>query len=246
MILLMDVVFFFYTWLFYAPLFFSWTAICTIILMALTFIVPVFASRWIPRLWAKPSYWFSFSRLKINGKENINPGQSYIMVANHVSQFDIFLIYGWTPLDIKWVMKKEMRKVPFIGIACATMGHIFIDRRNRDAAIKTLENFKSRMRPGESVMFFPEGTRGNGGQLLDFKKGAFVMAKDLDLPILPITIVGTENILPTGTAKLRSGKSIIMFHQPISVDDVRSLSAVELADKAKQVIGQPICEGVTA
>ena len=109
--------------------------------MPLTFVIPIFAGRWIPRVWAKPSYWASLSRLTITGKEDIDTTKSYIIVANHVSQFDIFLVYGWTPLDIKWVMKKEMRKVPFLGIACATMGHIFIDRSNPRRSIANLRGF---------------------------------------------------------------------------------------------------------
>ena len=235
-----------YTWLIYAPFVFSWTAICTMTVMPLTFIVPVFAGRWLPRIWAKPSYLVSFSRLKVTGKEGIDTSKSYIMVANHVSQFDIFLVYGWTPLDIKWVMKKEMRKVPFLGIACATMGHIFIDRSDRSEAIKTLEAFKDTIKPGTSVMFFPEGTRSDGKALLPFKKGAFVMAKDLDLPILPITILGTEKILPNNSVKLTPGKSEIIYHPPISLDDVRSMTAEELASKSAQIIEEPINEGAIA
>ena len=235
-----------YTWLVYAPLFLCWTALNTVAVVLLTLVTPVYASRWVPRLWARLSYWLSLSRLSIRGLHHIDRSKSYIIVANHVSQFDIFLVYGWTPLDIKWVMKKEIRNVPLIGISCATMGHIFIDRSNRAAAVKTLEEFKHRLRPGESVMFFPEGTRSDGGNILEFKKGAFVMAKDLDLPILPVTILGTEHILPTNTVRLRPGKSTIVFHPPISLEHVRSLSATELAVKSRQIISEPMLPGVPA
>jgi 1-acyl-sn-glycerol-3-phosphate acyltransferase len=235
-----------YTWLVYVPFLFSWTVICTVTVTPLTLFVPFFAGRWMPRMWAKPSYWASLSNLTVTGKEDIDTTKSYIIVANHVSQFDILLVYGWTPLDIKWVMKKEMRKVPFLGMACAAMGHIFIDRSDRGQALRALESFKATMEPGTSVMFFPEGTRSDGKTLLPFKKGAFLMAKDLDLPILPITILGTEKILPNGSVKLTLGRSEIIYHPPIEIEYVRSLNVKELASKSAQIIEQPMVEGAIA
>ncbi len=243
---MVEIFFPLYTWLVYVPFFLSWTVICTVVVMPLTFVIPIFAGRWIPRVWAKPSYWASLSRLTITGKEDIDTTKSYIIVANHVSQFDIFLVYGWTPLDIKWVMKKEMRKVPFLGIACATMGHIFIDRSNRGEALQTLEAFKATMQPGTSVMFFPEGTRSDGKALLPFKKGAFSMAKDMDLPILPVTILGTEKILPNKSVKLMPGRSEIIFHPAIEVEQVRAMNIEQLAIKSAQIVAEPMTEGAIA
>jgi 1-acyl-sn-glycerol-3-phosphate acyltransferase len=248
---MMDAFFPLYTWLVYIPFALSWTLICTVIVIPLTVLMPVFAERWMPRIWTKPNYLASLSSLIVTGKKELDTNKSYIIVANHVSQFDIFLIYGWTPLDIKWVMKKEIRKVPFLGIACAMMGHIFIDRSNRAEAMRTLDAFKATMQPGTSVMFFPEGTRSNGKPPLKFKQGAFSMAKDMDLPILPVTILGTEKILPKKTLNLMRGKSEIIFHPAIEIEQVRAMNVEELAIKSAQIVAGPITEesiteGVTA
>jgi 1-acyl-sn-glycerol-3-phosphate acyltransferase len=131
-------------------------------------------------------------------------------------------------------------------MACAAMGHIFIDRGNRGEALGALETFKATMEPGTSVMFFPEGTRSDGKTLLPFKKGAFLMAKDLDLPILPITILGTEKVLPNGSVKLTLGRAEIIYHPPIEIEQVRSLNIKELASKSAQIIEQPMTEGAIA
>ncbi len=146
--------------------------------------------------------WVTPMRVSVEGRENLDPKQSYVLVSNHQSQYDIFLLYGWLGVDFKWVMKKELRKVLGIGVACDRLGHIFIDRSNHAAALATLETAKERIVDGTSVIFFPEGTRSRDGQLKKFKKGAFRMAVDLGLPILPLTVTGTRDVLPAGTSDL--------------------------------------------
>jgi 1-acyl-sn-glycerol-3-phosphate acyltransferase len=153
--------------------------------------------------------------VKVIGVENMDKRQSYVVVSNHQSQFDIFVLYGWLGVDFKWVIKQELRKVPAIGIACEKIGHIFIDRSNRERALASLHQAKKNIVNGTSVIFFPEGTRSQDGSLGLFKKGAFKMAIDLELPILPITIVGTKEILPSNSMDLFPGKARMIIHRPI-------------------------------
>ena len=163
-----------------------------------------------------------------------------MLVSNHQSQFDIFLIYGWLGIDFKWVMKQELRFVPGIGMACNRLGHIFIDRSDHAAAMTTLEEAKKKIVNGTSVMFFPEGTRSRDGKLMRFKKGAFRMAVDLGLPILPLTVTGTRDVLPANTSNLLPGAAKLIIHEPISVEGVTARECQELSDRVREVIASSL------
>jgi 1-acyl-sn-glycerol-3-phosphate acyltransferase len=114
-------------------------------------------------------------------------------------------------------MKKELRGIPGLGASCERMGHIFVDRSSALAATRTLEAARDRATEGASVLFFPEGTRSPDGALGAFKRGAFRMALDLGLPILPMTIIGTRTILPPGSRDLRPGRARLIIHPPIGL-----------------------------
>ncbi|HSO21242.1 MAG TPA: lysophospholipid acyltransferase family protein, partial [Desulfosarcina sp.] len=158
------------------------------------------------------------------------------IVSNHQSHFDIFVLYGWLDIDFKWVMKQELRKVPVIGIACERLGHIYVDRSNREAALASINAAKQRIVDGTSVLFFPEGTRSRDNRMRPFKKGAFRMALDLQLPILPITIQGTRDILPSDTLDLFPGRVTMTIHPPIAVEDYDHTQLDSLIARTRQVI----------
>ena len=163
--------------------------------------------------------------VRTRGRENIDKTQSYVIVSNHQSQYDIFVLYGWLGIDFKWVMKQELRKVPALGIACEKIGHIFIDRSNTAAALHSLNEAKSKIVNGTSVIFFPEGTRRRDHRLGTFKKGAFRTAIDQQLPLLPITVIGTRDILPARTLHLFPGTARMVVHPPI---ETRGMSVDQL------------------
>ncbi len=188
-------------------------------------------------VWARFNSFITPMFVKVSGEENIDRNQSYVVVANHESQYDIFVIYGWLPVDFRWVMKMELRKVPILGYYCYKAGHIYIDRSNHQAAIETINAAKAKIKDGTSVVFFPEGTR-NTGQILDFKKGAFKFALDLGLPILPVTIIGTRKILPTNTIGLFPGNATMVIHKPIDIAGYSESNIGELMDRTKKVIQQ--------
>lgn len=148
--------------------------------------------------WSRSVFWFLLIPIEVTGTENVDPKKSYVFVANHQSNIDVFAIYGWLPNNFKWLIKKEVRKIPFVGTACAIAGHIFVDRTNPRAAMESLQNIKSQLCNGISTVIFPEGTRTKTGQLGRFKRGAFQVAMDLDLQVVPISLTGCYDVMPRG------------------------------------------------
>lgn len=187
-------------------------------------------------LWARINAWMAPISVEVHGRENVDAGQSYVVIANHQSAFDIFVLYGFLNIDFKWVMKQEVRKLPGIGIGCEKVGHIFIDRSNPKAAIKSLNEAKKKIINGTSIIFFPEGTRSTDGVIKKFKKGAFKMALDLDLPILPVTITGTRQILHNKTLDLFPGKAVMQIHEPIPIKGYSDENIGVLMTKARKIM----------
>ena len=219
------------------------TFFATLALVLTLFTSPRTASRLAGVSWARLMAWVTPMRVEVEGRENIDPHQSYVLVSNHQSQYDIFVLYGWLGVDFKWVMKQELRRVLGIGVACERLGHIFIDRSNHAAAVATLEAAKTKIVDGTSVIFFPEGTRSLDGRLLRFKRGAFRMALDLGLPILPLTVSGTRDVLPAGTSDLMPGSARLIIHQPISIEGMTVKDCQELSDRVRDVIASSLPPG---
>lgn len=179
-------------------------------------------ARPLPVLWARINALAAPARVRVQGSENVDRNQSYVVVANHQSHFDILAIYGWLGIEIRWVMKIELRKVPVLGLACEKLGHVYIDRSNHRKAQASIDAAKQQLQNGTSIFFFPEGTRSLDGRLLPFKKGAFKLAKELGLPLLPVTINGSHDILPAKTLNLFPGTVDIIIHPPIPVEEASS------------------------
>lgn len=162
----MRILYFLYTWLVFIPLvvldtvFFG--AIC--LLMA-----PFFSPRRVGFAtavpWARVGLATSWVTVHIHGREHVDPTQSYVVVANHLSLFDIWVLYGWLNMDLRWVAKKEVRYIPIIGICCVALGHVFVDRSNHSKAMASLQQARDRITNGTSILFFPEGTRSRTGEL---------------------------------------------------------------------------------
>ena len=165
--------------------------------------------------WARSLAWGTWVHVVVEGRESMRPGQSYVILANHQGAYDILALYGFLGREFRWVMKEELRRVPFLGWGCAAIGHIFVDRRNSARAIASLDAAKRHLTGGVSVLLFPEGTRSDDGRLLPFKKGGFAIARQLDLPILPVTISGSTRILPKSCLFPRPGVVRVRFYPEI-------------------------------
>jgi 1-acyl-sn-glycerol-3-phosphate acyltransferase len=218
----------FLPWLIVSTLFFAFWAVILVYLVN-----PRIASLICGSTWARLNAYLTPMRVRVTGREHMLKTQSYVIVSNHQSQYDIFVLYGWLGVDFKWVMKQELRKIPGIGIGCEKIGHIFIDRSDHERAVASLNAAKKKIVGGTSVLFFPEGTRSKDATLGVFKKGAFKMAIDLGLPVLPITIVGTKNILPSNTIDLFPGKARMIIHEPLDISGYDDANLGTLIERAR-------------
>jgi len=192
------------------------------------------------RIWSRLNAAAIPMRVRFFDQGNMKPGQSYVVVSNHQSHLDIFVLIGWSGLDLRWVMKAELRKIPVFGFACSKLGHVYIDRSNREQALATLERAREKIRDGTAIVFFPEGTRSPDGALLPFKKGAFRFALDLGLPILPVTIKGTRDLLPGRSLKLFPGKVDAFVHPPIETTGLGEGDLAELIARTRAAIATPL------
>lgn len=200
-----------------------------------------FANTRIATRWARLIAQLTPVKLDIEGAEHIEPGQSYVVVANHQSQYDIPVIYGYSGLDLRWVMKAEIGKIPFVAQGCRAIGHIFIDRSDPDQARAAINRAVSALPEGTGILFFPEGTRSRSGQLLPFRKGAFRVAADRGWPVLPMTVVGTRDILRPGGFRVRPGRARLVIHPPIHLQDGPKDEQVRsLMRRSRDVIGSAL------
>jgi 1-acyl-sn-glycerol-3-phosphate acyltransferase len=231
-----------YKWLIFFPFLIVTTLMfgfLAVFLLAISF-SPKFVSYLCGAQWSRITSFMTPMCVSVVGRENIDPARSYVIVSNHQSHYDVFVLYGWLGIDFKWVMKKELRNVPALGVACEKIGHIYIDRSDKETSLKSLNDAKRIIRDGTSVIFFAEGTRSRTGQMGDFKKGAFFMALDLGIPILPITITGTGKVLPPGTINLLPGRVKMAIHKPIEVGRYSVENIGDLMDKVRAVIEKGI------
>lgn len=180
---------------------------------------PRAASRYIASTWGRIMCYLTPVWVTVEGAENAEPGKTYVVVINHQSQYDIFVVYGWLRLDLKWVLKAELRKLPGVGIGCEKAGHIYVDRGNPEQARKAVKEALDRVGDGVGVLFFAEGTRSRDGRLLPFKKGAFRVATSQNLPVLPVTLVGTREIQKAKSLQIFPGRVRMVIHPPIEAQD---------------------------
>lgn len=161
---------------------------------------------YIGRFWSLLNVFLSGTRLRVKGKEKMEKGGAYIVMSNHQSLFDVWALIGKLPLQLRWIIKSEIKKVPIFGYVLGRMGHIYIDRRKGRDAILGMEVAVQKVREGASVVIFPEGTRSRDGRLQKFLRGGAVIAIRSGVPILPVTVNGSRFVLPKGTLALMPGK----------------------------------------
>lgn len=229
-----------YKYLIYIPLLALSTVVLTLLSIPIIRILGQSAGQISGIIWARFNSLIAPMYVTVEGRENIERGRSYIVVANHQSGFDIFAVYGWLPVNFRWVMKAELRKVPFLGYYCEKAGHILIDRSDKRSAVESINKAINRISGGISIMFFPEGTRSVTGELLEFKKGAFIFALETGLPVLPVTITGTKDILPSNTMSLFPGNARMIIHKPVDISSYDESSIDSLIEQVRNTIRKDI------
>ena len=226
-----------YVVLIFLPLVAIWTVLmASIVIVYAKFVSPQQSAKIFAPIWAKGCVFLTPAFVTVEGRENIDSTQAYVVVANHQSQYDILLLYGWIGLPLKWIMKKEVRGIPAIGVANEKIGNIFIDRTKPERARETINAAVSKLAAGVGLMFFPEGTRSDDGKLLDFKKGAFRIAVEQQIQILPVTVTGTRDILLNHSLLLFPGRMKLRLHKPIPVAALTIDDIPKLIDNSRQAI----------
>ncbi|MBI4961872.1 MAG: 1-acyl-sn-glycerol-3-phosphate acyltransferase [Desulfomonile tiedjei] len=172
------------------------------------------------------------------GAEKVVPGQSYIVTPNHQSYADVLALVSVLPVSFRWVIKKELLKVPLFGGALAATGAISLDRSNRTQSVQRLRAGAEKLKGGWSVLIYPEGTRTPDGHLQSFKKGAFMMAVQTGMPILPVTSNGAHKVLPRKTLWFRPGHITVTIGDSINTEGLTENDVPELMEKTRQAVAK--------
>lgn len=168
------------------------------------------------RIWLR----LSGVRVRVKGLELLDPRQAYVFVSNHRSYLDTAALFIFTGRRIGVLAKKELLKVPVLGVGMGFVNVMAIDRTNRESAIRTTEAAAKRIQSGVSFGVFVEGTRAKPGELLPFKKGAFYMARQAGVPVVPVAIKNSDVLMGKGTGEARSGILEMVFMRPVEMTGV--------------------------
>ncbi|MEK7841164.1 MAG: lysophospholipid acyltransferase family protein [Deltaproteobacteria bacterium] len=190
-------------------------------------------------LWSRILLFLSGVTVEIKGAENLLQDRPQILASNHRGAFDILALQGFIPIQFRWVAKKSLFKIPIIGWSMSLAGYVSIDREKAGSAYKSIERAAEKVKKGASVLIFPEGTRSAAGSLLPFKRGGFLLAIKSGVPIVPVSIRGTENLMKKESILIRPGAVKVVIGKPIPVSDADEKLLMEMVRKA-------IEEGLTA
>lgn len=166
-------------------------------------------------LWSRVMCALTWVKVEVHGAENISPSSDYVFVANHQGAYDIYAIYGYLGHDFRWMMKRSLERIPLVGWACKRAGHIFVDTSAHGIAA-TMKAAEKQLADGMSLVVFPEGARTLSGRMGRFKRGAYNLAAEFNLPVVPVTIDGSFDIMPRNKNVPRPGRIILTIHKPIS------------------------------
>ncbi len=189
--------------------------------------------------------WLRLSGVTVNviGQERLDPNQTYVFVSNHRSYLDTATLFLHTGRRIGLLAKKELLKVPILGVGMGFVNVMAIDRSNRERALQTTEAATARIRSGRSFGVFAEGTRAKPGELLPFKKGAFYMAAQAGVPVVPVAIKNSDVLMGKGTGEARSGTIEMIILPPVSTDDCSTDQDIKsLVERVRSQIAKELNE----
>lgn len=195
------------------------------------------AGEFIIQLWSKVFLWVPPMSYTVRGTENVEPGTQYFFLANHLSNFDIPLLFRAIPTPIRYLAKKELYKIPVFAQALKVAGIVKIDRGAGASSYTAInEGVAQAKANGYSLIVFPEGTRSRDGALHPFKKGAFRMAISTGLPVVPVTVNGTWDVWPPGSKLFYKGHADVVIHEPIETADFTVKDIEELRSQVYDII----------
>jgi len=179
--------------------------------------------------------------VRVSGHEHLDPNQTYVFISNHRSYLDTATIFAYTGRRLGLMAKKELLKVPILGFGMGYVNIMAIDRSNRERALKTVEAATARIRSGRSFGVFAEGTRAKPGEFLPFKKGAFYMAAQAGVSIVPVAFRNTDYLMGKGTGEAKAGTIEMIMLPPVSTAGVSTDEDVKrLVDRIHSIIGKEL------
>lgn len=190
----------------------------------------------ISSLWARWLCQFSGSPVEIIGIENILQDRAQIFVANHQSFFDIFALSGYLPVQIRWVAKSSLFRIPFVGWSMKAAGYISVDRSNKKKAYQSFVATADKVKQGNSVVIFPEGTRSEDGTIGPFKKGSHLLAVRAKAPMVPVTLIGTGNIIKKNSFVITPGPIRIIISPPVYTDSSNTKDGESMLEEIRETI----------
>lgn len=190
------------------------------------------------RLWARGVARGVGLDVQAFGTWRLDSEGTYVFMANHQSHVDIVALFNALPMVPGFLAKAELRRIPLFGLAMEVGGHVFVDRGRHEAAIEALRVAAEEVRRGDSLVVFPEGTRSRRREVLPFKKGGFHLAREAAVPVVPVGIRGTADILPKHSGRLLPGRCEVHVGEPIPAERVRSLAVDALMDEVRQAIAE--------
>ena len=220
----------------------AWIFVSTIVLGLLAITATLISRSGRPidvlgRLWGRWIVWACGIDLEIDGLERLVPGQSYVLISNHLSNFDIWCTLGFMPFTVRFVAKRELYRLPVFGQALALSEHIVIDRQNPQEAIERINAAAARTPEGIGILFYAEGTRSRDGTIREFKKGGVSLALRAGLPIVPVSVSGTRKFLPRGCAVIRPGGRVrLVLSQPIPTAGLPFEARDELNERVRDIV----------
>jgi 1-acyl-sn-glycerol-3-phosphate acyltransferase len=202
----------------------------------------------VARFWGNSILMANLTKVSLSGLHHIDPSQPLIYMANHQSNFDIPVLLGKLPVQFRWLAKAELFKIPIFGRGMRGCGYISIDRSDHKAAVLSLKEAARTIRAGASVLIFPEGTRSPDGRIQPMKKGGFILAIEAGVPIVPIIIHGTRNIMAKGESRINPGNVRLDIKPPIITSAYTRKDKDRLLAKIQTIIekGFENTDGATA
>jgi 1-acyl-sn-glycerol-3-phosphate acyltransferase len=191
---------------------------------------------YVARPWARTILWVSGIKVRTKGQENVDARFPRIYMTNHQSYFDIFALLTCLPVNFKFILKQELMRLPFLGIAMRRARYIGIERKDPRKAVQSIKDAAEKIKSGASVLIFPEGTRSIDGRLLPYKKGGFNLALRSGCDIVPITICDSYRIVPKGSLKVNKGTFSLHVGKPISVKGYDKTNITQLMEKVRDVM----------
>ncbi len=189
-------------------------------------------------LWVRGMLWFCGIKVVASGVENSTAALPCVFASNHQSLFDIPAVFHATAVNLRFVAKKSLFYIPFFGPYLALAGYISVDRKNRERAIRSLDGAAEKIRRGIPIISFPEGTRSPDGAVQRFKKGAFMLALKAGVPVVPVSISGSNRVLPKKTWLVRPGTIRIHFAPPVDTASFGMERRDELMEEVRNIILQ--------